>query len=72
MEARPRHHSARILLLPRAEWKDAILDTVPVHFQNMVREHLKDYLFKSRCKKFIDNKPERAKDARQKAKEITR
>lgn len=72
MEIRPRHHRDRILLLPRTEWKEAILKTVPAHFQNMVRDHLNDFVFKSRCKKDIDEKPERAAEARQKAKEMTR
>lgn len=72
MEIRPRHHMDRILLLPRKEWKDAILKTVPPRFQNMVREHLNDFVFKSKCRKVIDEKPERAAEARQKAKEMTR
>lgn len=72
MEIRPRHHMDRILLLPKKEWKDAILNTVPSHFQNMVRDHLNDFVFKSKCKKFIDEKPERAAEARKEAKEITR
>ena len=72
MEARPRHHRDRILLLPRKEWKEAILKTVPTRFQNMVRDHLNDFVFKSKCRKAIDEKPERAAIARKEAKEMTR
>jgi len=48
MEARPRHHFARIKALPRTEWKDAILDTVPEHYQDWVRTYLKIYLERAR------------------------
>jgi hypothetical protein len=48
MEERPRHHFARIKALPRTEWKDAILNTVPEHYQDWVRTYLKIYLERAR------------------------
>jgi len=38
--------AVRVMALPRKRWKDAILETVEPHLQEMVRTHMKNELWR--------------------------